>query len=75
MTDFRVCSQTNSLHQDSDVSFLKITRITKSTSELFTWVVLLDPHGALLANLFGFLGKDSVLEVCSVETHGEPKKT
>lgn len=43
----------------------------KSTSELFTWVVLLDPADAVLVDLFGFLGQHRILQVCSVETHGE----
>lgn len=43
-------------------------------TELFTWVVLLDPADAVLVNLFGFLGQNGVLEVCSVETHGKSEK-
>lgn len=34
--------------------------------------MLLDPADAVLVNLLGFLGQHSVLQVCSVETHGEP---
>lgn len=41
-------------------------------SEIFTWVVLLDPADAILIHLFGFLGQHSVLQVRSVETHGKP---
>lgn len=47
----------------------------KGTSELFTRVVLLNPVDAVLCNLLGFLGQDSVLQVCSVEAHGEPERT
>lgn len=54
-------------------SGLKITKIRKDVSELFTWVVLLDPADAILVHLFGFFGQHSVPEVGSVETHGKPE--
>lgn len=72
MTSECVRTDKRELHfQQSSVP--KITRIRKSTSEIFTWVMLLDPVNAVLVNLFGFLGQDHVLQVCSVEAHGEPK--
>lgn len=49
--------------------------IRKVTSELFTWIVLLDPAGAVLVHLFGFLRQHGVLQVGSVETHGKPAHT
>lgn len=52
---------------------LKITGIRKSTSELFTWVVFLNPADAVLVNLFGFLGQHGILQVCSVEAHCKPE--
>ena len=45
----------------------------KSSSELLTWVVLLDPADAVLVNLFGFLRQHSVLQVYSVEAHVKPE--
>lgn len=50
------------------------SRITKRT-ELFTWVMLLDPADAVLVYLFGFLWQHAVLEVRSVEAHGESDDT
>lgn len=37
--------------------------------------MLLDPAGAVLVHLFGFLRQHGVLQVGSVETHGKPAHT